>query len=56
MTFRPSFFGIFLAISTAVPGYVSAMAAEPIRCTVIIDEQSGDTLYRQGTCDQDFYP
>lgn len=56
MTFRPSFFRIFLAISTAVPGCVSAMAAEPIRCTVIINEQSGDMLYRHGTCDQGFYP
>ncbi|WP_117195453.1 class D beta-lactamase [Rhizobium terrae] len=35
---------------------VSARAADPIRCTVIIDEQSGDTLYREGTCDQGFYP
>ena len=34
----------------------SARAAEPIRCTVIVDEQSGDALHRQGTCDHAFYP
>ena len=56
MTFRPSVFGIFLAINTVFLGCVSAIAAEPIRCTVIIDEKSGDTLYRQGACDQSFYP
>ncbi len=31
-------------------------AADPIRCTVIIDEKTGETVYRQGNCDQGFYP
>jgi beta-lactamase class D len=33
-----------------------AHAADPIRCTVIIDEKTGETIYRQGNCDQGFYP
>lgn len=39
-------FRYFPCDSTAVLGCVTAKAAQPIRCTVIIDEQSGDTLYR----------
>lgn len=33
-----------------------AMAAEPLTCTVIIDARSGDTLLREGVCDQRFAP
>jgi len=57
MAFRnPLLLAVSLGITTAFLDCVSAKAAEPIRCTVIIDEQSGDALYRQGTCDQAFYP
>lgn len=34
----------------------SAMGAEPITCTVMIDARSGDVLVRNGTCDQRFAP
>lgn len=57
MAFRNSLLlGLSLVITIAFIDFTSAKAAEPIRCTVIIDEQSGDTLHRQGTCDQGFYP
>lgn len=57
MAFRNSLILAFsLGITAAFLDFASAGAAEPIRCTVIIDEQSGETLYRQGTCDQGFYP
>lgn len=57
MAFRNSFLlALSLGITAAFLDCVSVRAAEPIRCTVIIDEQSGETLYRQGACDQGFYP
>ncbi|QDZ09850.1 class D beta-lactamase [Devosia ginsengisoli] len=34
----------------------SAMAAEPVNCTVILDGHSGTTLVREGICDQRFAP
>jgi beta-lactamase class D len=33
-----------------------AGAAEPLRCTVIIDAKSGDRIYRDGDCDEPVYP
>ncbi|MFB9951309.1 class D beta-lactamase [Rhizobium puerariae] len=57
MAFRNSLILAFsLGITAAFLDCVSVRAAEPIRCTVIIDENSGDTLHREGTCDQGFYP
>ena len=57
MAFRNSFLLAFsLGITAALLDCTMARAADPIRCTVIIDEESGDALYRQGTCDQGFYP
>lgn len=57
MAFRNSILlGVSLGFSAVFLDFASAKAAEPIRCTVVIDEASGDTLYRQGTCDQAFYP
>lgn len=44
--------GLFASICAAAP----AMAADPIRCTVIIDGESGEPLYRQGSCDERVYP
>lgn len=34
----------------------TAMAAEPVACTVMIDARSGDVLLRDGICDQRFAP
>lgn len=34
----------------------TAMAAEPIGCTVVLDARSGDVLVREGVCDQRFPP
>ncbi|SFB64544.1 beta-lactamase class D [Rhizobium sp. NFR07] len=31
-------------------------AAEPVRCTVVLDAASGKALHRSGTCDVGFYP
>lgn len=57
MAFRNSLLLAFsLGITVAFLDSVSVRAAEPIRCTVIIDEQSGEALYRQGACHQGFYP
>lgn len=57
MAFRNSLFLAFsLGVTAAFLNLASVKAAEPIRCTVIIDEQSGEALYRQGSCDQGFYP
>ncbi len=57
MAFRNSFLLAFsLGITAALLDCNSVRAADPIRCTVIIDEDSGNTLYRQGACDQGFYP
>lgn len=33
-----------------------ASAAEPLRCTVVLDARSGETLHRQGACGERFYP
>ena len=33
-----------------------ASAADPIRCTVVLDAESGEALHRQGTCDERVYP
>ncbi|MGK6315211.1 class D beta-lactamase [Neorhizobium sp. DT-125] len=57
MAFRNSLLLAFsLGITAAFLDCASVRAAEPIRCTVIIDEDSGEPLYRQGACDQGFYP
>ncbi len=45
-----------LGVATALVDSGPLQAAEPVRCTVILDEESGETLYRQGSCDQAFYP
>lgn len=47
-------FSISIAVISMKPA--PAYAANPIRCTVIIDEKTGETIYRQGNCDQGFYP
>lgn len=48
----------FLALSAvaAVSSAVPASAADPVRCTVIVDVDTGMTIHRQGGCDQAFYP
>lgn len=44
--------GLFAAFSAADP----AFAVDPIRCTVILDAQSGEVIHREGTCDRRVYP
>jgi beta-lactamase class D len=56
MTFRTSLLAVSLGISALFAAFSCAHAAEPITCTVIAEEESGDVLYRQGACDQAFYP
>jgi len=38
--------------ATALPG----LAADPIRCTVVIDAGSGEPIHRKGDCDRRVYP
>ncbi|RWX75989.1 class D beta-lactamase [Neorhizobium lilium] len=57
MTPRRFFLGSFIAV--AVANFVApaaAWAADPLRCTVIIDAKTGERLYRQGDCDKPVYP
>lgn len=57
MAFKNPFILVFsLAITAFFAASASLSAAEPIRCTVIVDEDTGEVLYRQGSCDQAFYP
>nr|WP_325261318.1 class D beta-lactamase [uncultured Rhizobium sp.] len=35
---------------------VASHAAEPIACTVVIEEKTGEQVHREGACDQAFYP
>lgn len=44
--------GLLAAFSAAYP----AFAVDPIRCTVILDAQSGEVIHREGTCDRRVYP
>ena len=44
---------VSLMLSTAP---AKAAPAKPIACTVIVDEVSGKTLHRQGSCDEAFSP
>lgn len=50
------FLAVSCGISVASAAFVPARAADPIRCTVIIEEGSGETVHREGACDQAFYP
>ncbi|MCJ8517282.1 beta-lactamase class D [Pseudorhizobium tarimense] len=43
----------FLAI---VGTAVSASAAEPTRCTVVLDAASGEVIHREGSCSERVYP
>lgn len=45
--------GVVIAAAFVSP---SVSAAERVACTVILDEQSGEPLHREGACDQRFYP
>ncbi len=45
-----------ISITATSIGVAPARAAGPIRCTLIADEKTGETIYRQGNCDQGFYP
>ncbi|MCB5202853.1 class D beta-lactamase [Neorhizobium sp. T786] len=43
---------LFVSIYATAP----ALAVDPIRCTVMIDEESGEPLHREGSCDERVYP
>lgn len=45
-----------LAIFAASAASSAAYSKDIIGCTVIADLDSGDVLYREGTCDKGFYP
>ncbi len=45
-----------LGVTAGLLESASVRAAEPLRCTVIIDEKSGQPLHRQGDCDEQVYP
>lgn len=49
-------FAFLFGISALLGNVDAALAGDPIRCTVIIDEKTGETIFRQGNCDQGFYP
>ena len=48
------------AAATAVCSFAftacQALAAEPLNCTVIISAESGEDIFREGTCDRRIYP
>ena len=52
---HPGILFSLLMTATCVPSG-AALAAEPMQCTVILDEESGDTLYRKGACDAALAP
>ncbi len=47
-----------LLLATAFSGMssIEAIAAERLRCTVILDAESGQVLHRDGTCNEGFAP
>ena len=45
-----------LGISALYAHGSAASEAGPIKCTVILDEETGDVLHRDGTCDRPFSP
>lgn len=49
-----SFLALFGAAVIAVAA--PARAAEPVRCTVILDVDTGMAIHREGGCDSPFYP
>lgn len=49
-----SFVALFAAAAVSVSA--PARAAESVRCTVILDVDTGIVIHRQGGCDQAFYP
>jgi beta-lactamase class D len=49
-----SFLSLFGAAVIAVAA--PARAAEPVRCTVILDVDTGMAIHREGGCDSPFYP
>ncbi|ATN33652.1 class D beta-lactamase [Rhizobium sp. ACO-34A] len=53
---RRMFLGFSFGFSAFVSAGFPAFSAEPVHCTVIIDEVSGDTLYRKGQCGETFSP
>ena len=57
MTIRWHIGILFCSVMTVAYAHSgTAVAAEPVQCTVILDEESGDTLYRKGQCDEAFAP
>ncbi|MCL6707543.1 class D beta-lactamase [Pseudomonas sp. R2.Fl] len=48
--------GLALAAFALLLPVTAALSAEPVRCTVMLDAESGEVLHRQGTCDEAVYP
>lgn len=57
-TTRTCWLSLFLTASTLLITHDISLARDlkPIRCTVILDEVSGDVLHRDGSCDDRFTP
>lgn len=56
MTFKKALSLLSICMAVLAPSSGAVAAAEPIRCTVVADAESGRMLHRQGTCDEGFYP
>ncbi|MER8879277.1 hypothetical protein NKI11_22230 [Mesorhizobium sp. M0684] len=55
----PFVFAVVLYVLAWLMGFPIRAQSAPlgdIECTLIVDAASGETLYRQGTCDQRFSP
>ncbi|RUU32779.1 class D beta-lactamase, partial [Mesorhizobium sp. M6A.T.Ca.TU.002.02.2.1] len=56
---RPFVFALVLYLLAWFLGFPIRAQSEPqndVECTLILDAASGETLYRQGVCDQRFSP
>ncbi|AXV14791.1 class D beta-lactamase [Neorhizobium sp. SOG26] len=53
---NPLILAALVGATASLLHFAAAQAAEPLRCTVIIDEKSGEPLHRQGDCAEAIYP
>lgn len=53
---RRSLFAAAMGFSALFAGTLPALAADPIRCTVVIDAATGEPIHREGDCDRRVYP
>lgn len=53
---RRSLLAAAIGFSALFGGTLPALAADPIRCTVVIDAATGEPIHREGDCDRRVYP